>query len=204
MILELGGVPKGYAWMFARGGMLNMGLGLWDGPGRQRRSNLKKAYHAFLARLGLRGRGKLRGAIIPCPTLGYPLLVSRGRALLAGDAAGLADPFLGEGIGQALYTGRLAAKSILAGSPQDYSRALARTLLREHRHASLLARLVYARPFFFQRLAQGHPGSLELGFELLRGKVSHFSLWKNVALGILGRKPALDHTPGGNYSKWLS
>ena len=40
---------------------------------------------------------------------------------LVGDSASLVDPFSGEGVGNALVTGELAANHILAGkSPQEY------------------------------------------------------------------------------------
>jgi flavin-dependent dehydrogenase len=42
-------------------------------------------------------------------------------AWLVGDAASLIDPFSGEGVGNALVTGEIAARHILEGkSPMDY------------------------------------------------------------------------------------
>jgi hypothetical protein len=46
--------------------------------------------------------------------------------LLAGDAAGLVDPFSGEGIRPAIGSGRLAAEAILAGRPAQYASLVAR------------------------------------------------------------------------------
>jgi hypothetical protein len=43
---------------------------------------------------------------------------SRGRVLLVGDAAGLVNPLQGEGISQALTSGRAAAQAVLDG-PAD-------------------------------------------------------------------------------------
>lgn len=40
--------------------------------------------------------------------------------MLVGDAAGLADPFTGEGIRLAIKSGRLAAQAILSGHPEQY------------------------------------------------------------------------------------
>ena len=40
---------------------------------------------------------------------------ARDRVLLVGDAAGLVNPLQGEGIAQAMDSGRAAAESILAG-----------------------------------------------------------------------------------------
>ncbi len=201
--LELGGAPGGYAWAFARGETLNLGVGVWRSP--KAASGPPAAVHAaWLGRLGLGAPGNWRGATIPCANGDEASLAVGGRAFLVGDAAALADPFLGEGIGPALFSGRLAARAILAGDPAAYPRALAATLLREHAHALRLARLVYGLPRLAQRLVGRHPGALELGFGLLRGELGHAGLWSAVLTRILGRKPALDHHPGGIYSKWLS
>src|SRR5690606_3089698 len=42
-----------------------------------------------------------------------------GRVLFAGDAVAADDVFTGEGIGQALLTGTLAAEAVLAAGPHD-------------------------------------------------------------------------------------
>lgn len=171
-VLELGGVSGGYAWLFPRGGTANLGVGSNRGLGG---GVLRAALEGFLARCGLDPPRFPRGAIIPWPGRRPPL--GRGRVLLAGDAAELGDPFLGEGIGQALYSGRLAAWALLAGRPEGYRAALYAGLLREHRHARILALMVYGGGWRTQALARRRPGSLELGFGLLRGDVSHAGLW---------------------------
>ena len=58
---------------------------------------------------------------IPARTQGLDLFA--GRVLFAGDAAAVTDPMTGEGNGQALESGRLAASAIAQGGP---SRAVAR------------------------------------------------------------------------------
>lgn len=74
-------------------------------------------------------------------------------ALFVGDAAGLADPMTGEGIGQALISGRYAAQAIVganAGQPEraaaEYRRRISRVLVVEHDlSASLVRPLSHAR-----------------------------------------------------------
>jgi len=52
-------------------------------------------------------------------------IVARGRIFLVGDAMGLVDPFLGEGIYQALSSGRMVAVTLMDnGSDREYARAL--------------------------------------------------------------------------------
>ena len=64
----------------------------------------------------------LHGHPIPYYTRPEPL--ASDRTLLAGDAAGLVDPFSGEGIRLAVKSGYLAARAILDGHHQQYSRAI--------------------------------------------------------------------------------
>lgn len=75
---------------------------------------------------------------------------SSGRVLFVGDAVCATDTLTGEGIGQALLTGILAADVINSGAtPRDvrdaYSRALDQDLLADHRMSQLLGRIL-ARP----------------------------------------------------------
>jgi geranylgeranyl reductase family protein len=138
----------GYAWVFPKRAHLSVGVvQMHRGPAR-----LKELLAQYLARLGLGAAGplELHGFLIPLRP--RPGGLARGRVLLAGDAAGLADPVTAEGISHALASGRLAAQAALeerahperAGAA--YERALERTLLPELRAARFLARLVYRHP----------------------------------------------------------
>ena len=204
VLLELGGVPGGYAWAFPRGEVVNLGAGYRQGWRRgSGRISLLRCYTRFLNRLGLGQPGAWRGSMIPCPHR-RRLPVVKGRVALVGDAACLADPFLGEGIGQALYSGFLAGRAILTGNLSLYQAWLNRGLMREHRHARVLSRMVFHNPGITQDLARSRPGSLELGFALLRGQVSHAGLWKAALALALGMPPGLDHRAEGLYSKHLN
>ncbi len=200
-LLEIGGFPGGYGWIFRRDHTLNLGIVQWAGAKRGGGSLLKH-YAAFLARHGLGAPGAWRGWTIPCPAW-RPPLVARERACLVGDAAAAADPLLGEGIGQALHSGRLAARAVLAGDLAQYRSAL-RGLWQEHRHGWLVARLVYGWPRFFHDLARRRPGALKLGFAVLRGELSLPGLWGALAARLLSRQPSLDPEAGGYYSKHLN
>jgi hypothetical protein len=72
-----------------------------------------------------------------------------GRAFLVGDAAGLVNPLQGEGIAQAMGSGRLAAEAILAqaGDPAGQYRArLAAEHLPYHRVAAAIQKASAGRP----------------------------------------------------------
>jgi flavin-dependent dehydrogenase len=86
----------------------------------------------------------LHGHPIPL-YLGRQRIATR-RTLLVGDAAGLVDPFNGEGIRFAIKSGKLAAEAILAGRPEGYERLVWRQIGARHRLALGLAVLFYQFP----------------------------------------------------------
>jgi geranylgeranyl reductase family protein len=129
-LLDLGTVPGGYAWAFPKSDHVNVGVGGWEREGPRLREHLERACAGYgLRREGLRD---LRGYRLPMRGPGERPV--RGRALAVGDAAGLVDPFSGDGIYEALLSARLAAEAaldVLAGSAPDlepYADRLAREL----------------------------------------------------------------------------
>jgi geranylgeranyl reductase family protein len=99
----------GYAWMFPKGDMANVGVGVDVSLGASPMS----AMAVFLDLLGERIGAPTRstGGLIP---VGGPLPMRLDRALLAGDAAGLTHPITGGGIHQALVSGDLAGRAAAA------------------------------------------------------------------------------------------
>lgn len=95
----------GYAWLFPKGRVANLGLGA-DRPSGL--PGLLEALHQRLAGEGVVGPGWLAtgGGAIPVSGPREPLF--RHGVFLAGDAAGLTHPVTGAGIPQALDSGRAA------------------------------------------------------------------------------------------------
>jgi geranylgeranyl reductase family protein len=122
----------GYGWVFpGPGGRANLGVGvgvLGDRSTGGRAGRSLGAFVGVLHRFGL-----LDGAVpLPAERLGGWLKMgmvgttpARGRVLLVGDAAGLVNPLQGEGISEALASGRAAAEAVIAcpGTPADGYRA---------------------------------------------------------------------------------
>jgi geranylgeranyl reductase family protein len=109
MVLELGTVPGGYAWIFAKGDHVNVGVCGWRDEGPRLREHLARlcGEHGIDtdAVEGVRG--------YRLPMLRGTLRVARGTAALVGDAAGLVDPFTGDGIYEAVLSAKLAAEAAL-------------------------------------------------------------------------------------------
>jgi len=114
-------VRGGYGWLFPKGDHLNIGVGGWHGVGptlRQRLQALCKTYGYNPDDLW-----GVRGHPLPVRRPGSPL--QQGNLLLVGDAAGFLDPFTGEGIYAAVWSGRAAARSIVdaeTGNPEAVNR----------------------------------------------------------------------------------
>lgn len=109
---------SGYGWFFVKGGFVNIGIGSAGAKGRQVRSYLEWM-------LGLlRQRGVMPGAlpgVLPRFRGHFyklygrlPRQIYKDRLILAGDAAGMASGFSGEGIGPAIVSGQLAAETAIA------------------------------------------------------------------------------------------
>jgi flavin-dependent dehydrogenase len=108
-------VMAGYGWIFPLGdGLLNVGAGLLNTFKRFKEISAKKVMDVFLAQLppelGIteeNAEGPLLSGPIPMGINRTPLAVPG--LLLVGDAAGMTNPFNGEGIAYAMETGELAA-----------------------------------------------------------------------------------------------
>lgn len=113
----LKGVLPGYFWIFPLpNGEANIGLGLRSDYISKDKVNLKKLLYEIIEshpeiRQRLQGAemvGTLEGFGIP---LGSKVRkISGDHFMLLGDAASLVDPFTGEGIGNAVFSGKIAAK----------------------------------------------------------------------------------------------
>ena len=107
-----------YGWVFPLpGNRANAGILLAED--KLKRTSVKDLLQGFLAvpliaeeLKGARAPEKAQGAHLPMGN--HAGAFAGGRVLLAGDAAGLACPISGEGIGYALETGELAARTLLA------------------------------------------------------------------------------------------
>jgi geranylgeranyl reductase family protein len=138
----------GYAWSFPLPGRrANVGFGIQRGGGKVERVQAMKALWPELLRrphirevLGPNARAEAAHKAWPIPARIDDVQLTTRRALFVGDAAAATDPMTGEGIGQALLTGILAAQAIDAGGPTAsdrvtlaYRRAVADHLEADHR-----------------------------------------------------------------------
>lgn len=176
-VLDLA-VPGGYAWLFPKGELVNVGVCAGSGGG-----SLRAGLESFLRREGLSLDCAHAYGSRPIPLGGSFRPLHQGNALLVGDAAGLADPLFGEGIPYALMSAQLAAAAIdgfLKGESPDlasYSKAIRRTLHRDLRALALGASLLYRVPRLFLALFRNSPQLRALALHILSGRRSPSGIW---------------------------
>ena len=145
----------GYAWSFPLPGRrANVGFGIQRDAGIPVRE-MKDLWPELLARSPIREvlgdsavpEGTHKAWPIPARVDKMALTAGDGRALFVGDAACATDPMTGEGIAQALLTGRKAADAVLAGGSvaEQYRRAVEHELFADHRLSRLLSRALSHR-----------------------------------------------------------
>jgi geranylgeranyl reductase family protein len=153
VLLDWGPVPGSYGWVFPKGDLLTVGvIGSRDAG-----EKMRDYYRAFVAGLGLDLTTAVHdgGHLTRVRRLDAPL--RRGRVLVAGDAAGLLEPWTREGISYALRSGALAGRAA-ATDPTSYDGAVTAALGPE------MAAGRRARDAF-----TAHPGAVHSVFRYLPG-----------------------------------
>jgi geranylgeranyl reductase family protein len=140
MVLEMAALPGGYGWVFPKGDHINVGIGGDEPCGPQLRASLRAMCEAY----GVDPDAAVdtRGYRLPMRTQHTAL--ANERAALIGDAAGLVDPFTGDGMYEAFTSAQLVSDAILAGDLAGYRAAVDRRLGRLHR-AGWAAKTAFTR-----------------------------------------------------------
>ncbi len=157
-------VLPGYLWIFPlAGNKANVGIGMLSSDVAKKRVNLKEVLTSLLkSHPHLQERFKDARALETIKGFGLPLgskkrNLSGERFLLAGDAAALIDPFSGEGIANAIRSGRVAADQVLscfrennfsAAFNKGYDKEIYRRMWTEFKISRTLQNLI-RYPWFF-------------------------------------------------------
>ena len=177
----------GYAWSFPLpGGRANIGFGVLRGSSRRIRdmsgewTDLLHRPHIIEA-LGEGFELEDRHTAWPIPAGINRATLVAGRTLFVGDAAMATDTMTGEGIGQAVLTGRLATEALLAGAAdlpggvgqprivaEHYRKAVRSHLTADHHMSAALGRVLAHR--------RGTEAALRL-VDLGNWTRTHFARW---------------------------
>ncbi len=183
VLIDFGGVPGGYIWIFPKRDTLSVGMAGFKG-----KVDLPGHFNKFQKENDI-----VKGLDLPKPK-GYPIpvfhppgsRVSKGRTLLAGDAANLVDPFFGEGIYYAVWSGQLAASSIAEALGKNrpdlssYDERVRSEIYPELAIAARLSYFIYSFPKLWFKATQEYDEIIELYYQVLRGDINYQDLMKGV------------------------
>jgi geranylgeranyl reductase family protein len=220
LILDESPVRAGFGWAFPFDGAWNVGVGAWTparrGLGRSYRRVVRRAVEEGLVAPDA-ARIRPRAAFLPPG--GPPYRLTHGGVLYTGDAAGMIDPFGGEGIWGAAESGRRAAEAVVSvlarprpggtaarvdRGPSPAGRVQTATPPAD-RAAPRVGSRVRTRVAARYRLAL-RPAVWELRFGLLRAGLAWLASWRRPTAGSLDRTArivvAVMKSPVA-YRRWL-
>jgi len=179
----------GYGWLFPKGRVANVGVGVSSGGG----PSPKEALAHLLDRLEIRPAAVIghSGGLIPCD--GPPEHTCQGNIILVGDAAGQTHPITGAGVAYACLCGQMAGRAAAHAALLDDL-----SLLGEYEQewrdylGGVLTHAVAKRRF----LEEGWSRGLATLSVLLR------QTW--VAFPAYGRRPAISRRRVAAQSSWAS
>jgi len=170
MQMDFGVVPHGYGWIFPKHDHYNVGVYTSSPEVKLARADVQRYVSALMP-------GTNANAIVghKIGFGGWNAQASPGRILLVGDAAGLVESLLGEGIYYAVKSGQAAAVAIereLSGGVPAWQ-----TFVAEMRPIRTDTRLCYRAARRFYR-------DLDFGYRALVSPIIRYSLTKGYSMGL--------------------
>ncbi len=180
-LFEFGAVPSGYLWIFPKKEHLSVGIAVFGKSHADLRSILRREMASF----GIELEGTPLHAH-PLPVHWHHEGLATERTLLVGDAAGLVDPFLGEGIRYAVRSAHLAAEAIARDEVKAYTPGVQQEIGAGLRRARCLARLFYGLPRLCFLRGVRNPRMVQTFADMLDERASYFDISKYIPLALLG------------------
>jgi geranylgeranyl reductase family protein len=185
--IDWGSVKRGYAYLFPKKYFLSLGAGGAQIPA----AKIKNYHRAFLTtRWQKEGPPPFSAAGFLIPLRKKRAPIHKDRCLLLGDAAGLVDPFTGEGMYWAIRSACTAARVLPQalnngwGSLKPYQDGIDRDLMPELECSRFFRELFNLRPrFYHQRIAERERWWKAMA-KVMRGEKSFLEIKKK--LGPLG------------------
>jgi geranylgeranyl reductase family protein len=147
--IYFGHIPWGYAWCFPGEHFRVIGIcGLNAKAGRL----LRNGYEAFLDSIHISREDIPAPASHALPYGNFLTTPGNGNVLLLGDACGLADPLLGEGIYYAHKSAQLAAEAVIQSyhappaALKRYARQLNRVIISELKYVHIGRQIIFSLP----------------------------------------------------------
>jgi geranylgeranyl reductase family protein len=171
---DFGAIPNGYGWIFPKKDHFSIGVFYAK---NKKLPNIKAYLHHFTKSHKIlinHSMMNIRGHRIPLG--GKTNKIHDKRALLIGDAANLADPWLGEGIYYAVSSAKIAAKVVYEAFEedferiQDYSQIVYNKIGFQLDQARIFAKITYKFPQFCTKLLHKSSNLQEVIFGIISGE----------------------------------
>ncbi len=178
ILVDLGWTAKGYAWLFPKKDHFSLGIGCLVGTA----AGLKQKYWRFLNSLDLKNYRITDWSAGFIPMYTQRPTVTAGRIAIVGDAAGLADPLTGEGIGNAVLSAHMASEAVkdaIAHGHNDlsaYQKAVERDIVPDIEAARFLSRIIFRLPGRMLDIARLDGRLWQAGCSLVRGQTRYSSI----------------------------
>ena len=185
--IDWGSLKRGYAYLFPKNSHLALGAGA-SGLPFQEIKNYQQAFWAVRWRKESAPPFSAAGFFLPLRRKRSP--IHKGRCLLLGDAAGLVDPFTGEGIYSAVRGAQLAAPYLADflkngfSSLQPVQEQIDRILMPELECSRMFREFFMSWPSFFHRKLKSGDRWWNAMIRILRGEKSNLELKSR--MGVLG------------------
>ncbi len=196
-VFALGSLSWGYSWVFPKGDHLSVGIGRV----RQGRVDLRGNLQREMNRLGIPLDGvQVHGHPLPCyqtpwwpwwriprhsmGTVPQEALATR-RCLLVGDAAGLVDPLIGEGIRYAIISACLAAEAIVADDLTGYETAIWREISHSLATAGMVANTYYRLPLLSYQIGVCNPATARHFLDVLTEKATYVGIGRRLLVAAI-------------------
>lgn len=175
-LFDFGTIQNGYGWIFPKKDHFSVGVFYAKGS---RVMNLKQSLDTFILNQPILNNHQIvsiKGHKIPLGGDEHVLHTSSG--LVIGDAANLADPWLGEGIYYAFRSARIAAEEIdnllnnKTNSLENYSRRINSEIIKQFKIARGLSNIVYRYPQKLSVILSKSPIMQRAIFDTIRGDIN--------------------------------
>lgn len=174
-------IKDGYAWLFPKKRYLSIGLVTM----KSKRLNIREILNNYLSDLNIelkKSKFLIQGHPLPIYSKNSNLKRASRKILLVGDAANLADAFIGEGIYYAIVSGFAAAESIIDSNndqllaSENYQNILESTIFSELIAAEKTASLFYNNQKIVKMLLQRRRDLLVTFMDTVQGIESYNEL----------------------------
>ena len=182
--IDIGAIPYGYGWVFPKNGCLDIGIASI----KNESFNPKKYFFEFIKKRPYLKNVKIEKEYafrLPTNPENSPLNIIGKNTMLAGDAAGLTDPLVGEGIYYAIKSGRLAGEAVINMFNKDsdisnYREKISKEFISEFNYSWKAAKLIYSLPYFWSGIIKRNIKIVEFYYKVLRGEETYSSFAKKL------------------------